>query len=241
MVGMRRRVRTAREARLVQRTAGLGALLVPEEELLERAARSLANFDAGLERIRRIAHAVADGGQQPDELRHLQRQIDRSVQELDALAEACRYDTMHIWDRRVDDGQTTAAPAGVGTPGKQPGTGATVWIETEESDELARAHVRMMWPVPSPRHRLTVQTSADVRDVLTRVARARARLAADCQREGTSTRRTPASTAERELRQSHGHRQTPWRLPEENLGVTSMVMATVAQIGALATLLAPPN
>ena len=124
--------------------------------------------------------------------------------------------------------------------GQQLEAGATGQIKPDEPHEKARAHVRMLWPVPSPGHRLGVQSSADTCDVLDRVARARARLVSDPQPDDTSTR-TPAFAAEIETHRVHGPSHTPWRLDDESLGVRAMVAATMAQIGALATLLARPD
>lgn len=231
---------TAREARVAQRAADLDVRIVPEDEHHERAGRSLANFDAGLARIGRIADSVACGRHGLDDLRHLQRQIDRSVQELDVLAETSRHHTMHLWDRHVDAGAFTSRVAVKVRPGQQLELGATGRIEPDESQEKARAHVRMLWPVPSLRHRLGVQTPADACDVLDRVARARAGLAGGFPPDDTSTR-SPACAAELEMHRAPEPSHAPWCLDDESPSVRTMVAATMAQIGALATLLAPPD
>lgn len=132
---------------MVEQTAQRGTATEAGERLEQRAARSMAEFETGLERIARIARGVVDGRYGSDELRHLQRQLDRSVQELDGLAESSRYLTVHLWDP---------------PPGAESGSGADV-------DDLRRVRVRMLWPVPRARDRLLVSEKRDAADVLDRV------------------------------------------------------------------------
>lgn len=179
----------------------------PDELLARRALSSLDEFGKGLARIARIARSVTTETYGPQELRHLQRQVDRSVQELDGLAESSRYRTVHLWDPPHGDGNASADP-----------------------DDVRRVRVRMLWPVPAPRHRLLVGGARQADEVLARVTAAQQVLA------------LPGNPGPPAAGQGAGAGRTVgWQLEDEPAGVRAMVTATRLQFEALARLLRRPD
>ncbi len=186
---------------MAESVARQGAAIEPDERLEQRAARSLSDFGAGLERIERIARSVANGQYGQQELRHLQRQVDRSVQELDGLAESARYLTVHLWDP---------------PPGARSNDSSSV-------EDRRRVQVRMLWPVPSARHRLMVAETGQATQVLHRVDSAQQVLRSTPRGPGAGTWSPDGASS--------------WRLDEESPGVRAMVAAAWTQLEALERLL----
>ena len=166
-----------------------------------------------MERIARIARSVVDGRYGPEELRHLQRQVDRSVQELDGLAESSRYVTVHLWD----------PPRGAESPG------------VADVDDLRRVRVRMLWPVPRARHRLLVTGTPHAGDVLDRVNAAQRKLRSQATRELHSQATGPVAGMDSPAQ------ALPWQWDDESTGVRAMVQATRLQLEALEQLLRRPE